>query len=466
MDAPDGPQANYKSSELQSSQARVSPRESDERYRKIFEHSNDAIFVIDPTRDRILDANPKACGMLGYPRETLLSMPISAVHPNEMPELEAFAQLVVEQGQGWTNELTCLTKSGEILPCEISASVNDISGQSCIISLVRDLTERRRSEKAVREMALFAEMSPNPVFRFDSEGTILSANLAAVTLLSPDAKKGVPLASILPSMGEIDLAKCIREDAVLIHETMARNRHFQFVVRGLSEFGFGHAYGSDITEIKKAQESLRELTLLEERNRLAREIHDSLAQGITGIIWQLNAAHRAVEKEGGPAADHLEKVRDLARDCLLEARRSVWDLRAGPLEGRTLAEALRTETERASSNGDLKASFSTSGVERVLPPGVEAALLRICQESLANVLKHSGATEVQVSLTFDESRVALEVDDNGIGFDPSEPTSRQGPAGGFGLINMRERTRLLGGEFTVTSEPGRGTKMMALVPLK
>ena len=382
-------------------------RETEERYRKIFEHSNDAIFLIDPTRDRILDVNPKACSMLGYPREALLSIPISAVHPNEMPELQAFARLVVEQGQGWTNELTCLTRNGETLPCEISASVNDISGQSCIISLVRDLTERRRSEKAVREMALFAEMNPDPVFRFDGEGTILSANLAAVTMLGPDAKAGMPLASVFPSMAEIDLAKCIREDIVLMHETMASERHFQFVVRGLSEFGFGHAYGSDVTEIKKTQESLRELTLLEERNRLDREIHDSLAQGITGIIWQLNAASRAVEKEGSQAAEHLNKVRDLARECLLEARRSVWDLRAGPLEGRTLVEALITETERATRDGDLKASFSTSGEERVLPPGVEAALLRICQESLANVLKHSGATEAQVKLTFAESKVCL-----------------------------------------------------------
>ena len=217
----------------------------------------------------------------------------------------------------------------------------------------------------------------------------------------------------------------------------------------------------DTTERKQAQETLfqqtRELAVLEERNRLAREIHDSLAQGLTAIIWQLNAAEKAVESGGEPALQSLERVRNLARGGLQEARRSVWDLRAGPLEGCTLAEALEREIERVAGGGDVKISFVASGEERVLPSGVEAALLRICQEALTNVLKYANATEVTVTLAFGDSQVRLTVRDNGIGFDPELPTRRDRDSGGFGLINMRERARLLGGELTVHSEAGKGT---------
>ncbi|MBI2564175.1 MAG: sigma 54-interacting transcriptional regulator [candidate division NC10 bacterium] len=132
-------------------------RDLEERYRKIFEHSNDAIFVIDPEADRILDVNPKACGMLGYPREELLSIPVSAVHPGEMPALLAFARSVFEKGSGWTNELTCQTKAAQTLPAEISASVIDMGGRTCLIALVRDISDRKRLEAALERYAAHLE---------------------------------------------------------------------------------------------------------------------------------------------------------------------------------------------------------------------------------------------------------------------------------------------------------------------
>jgi PAS domain S-box-containing protein len=124
---------------------------SEERFRKVFTYSNDAIFVIDPDEDKIVDVNPKATKMLGYSREELLSLPITAIHPNEMPLLLEFAKNVFEKGSGWTNELNCLTKSGDLLPAEISASVIEISGKSYMIALVRDISERKKIEKALRD---------------------------------------------------------------------------------------------------------------------------------------------------------------------------------------------------------------------------------------------------------------------------------------------------------------------------
>ena len=137
--------------QAESKQAKETLRSSEEHFRKIFDHSNDAIFIIDPAQDEILDVNDRACSMLGFSRPELLSLPISAIHPNEMPQLQAFAQSVAEQGHGWTNELSCLTKTGQALPSEISASIIDIDGKSCLIALVRDITKRKQAEAALQK---------------------------------------------------------------------------------------------------------------------------------------------------------------------------------------------------------------------------------------------------------------------------------------------------------------------------
>ncbi|RMG55286.1 MAG: PAS domain S-box protein [Acidobacteria bacterium] len=124
-------------------------RESEEKFHKIFDYSNDAIFLIDPERDKILDVNPQACRLLGYSRAELLSLPVSAIHPHEMPQFLRFSRLVLGAGHGWTDELTCMTRTRRSLPAEISASSVNIKGQRCLIAMVRDITERKRAEEAL-----------------------------------------------------------------------------------------------------------------------------------------------------------------------------------------------------------------------------------------------------------------------------------------------------------------------------
>ena len=219
---------------------------------------------------------------------------------------------------------------------------------------------------------------------------------------------------------------------------------------------------ADITEHKQAEEALQGLKVMEERSRLAREIHDTLAQSFTAIIWQLNAA-ATVDRGSGQASGALERVRNLAQEGLQEARRSVWDLRAGPLGGNTLPKALQQETEKVTGGRGIQTSVDVLGEETVLPPGVEAALLRICQESLANILKHAEATQVNVTLIYDDTKVQMTVEDNGIGFDPDMPGQPERRDGGFGLVSMGERARLIGGDLTVTSETGGGTTVNVIL---
>ena len=132
----------------------------EQRFRKIFEGSNDAIFVIDPAQDKILEANPRATELLNYSRQELLSsIKISQVHPDEMPQLEKFSQTVFQNGRGWTDELTCLTKTKNKLPAEISAAAIEFEGRSCILAMVRDISDRKRLAAERKQAELKAQQA-------------------------------------------------------------------------------------------------------------------------------------------------------------------------------------------------------------------------------------------------------------------------------------------------------------------
>ncbi|MDR9403889.1 MAG: ATP-binding protein [Halothece sp. Uz-M2-17] len=133
-------------------QLETKPTANDQPFHKIFNASNDAILVIDPKADQILEANPQAEKLLGYSRDELLnSVSVSKIHPEEMPQLMAFTRNIIAVGQGWTNELSCLTKSGEKRPSEISATVVNFKNRPCIIALVRDISERLKAQKEASE---------------------------------------------------------------------------------------------------------------------------------------------------------------------------------------------------------------------------------------------------------------------------------------------------------------------------
>ena len=151
-----------------------------ETFRKIFDHSNDAILIVDPEEDAILQANPRASKMLGFAKETLLATPVSAIHPEEMPKLAEFARSVFASGYGWTNELSCLTHAGTRLPAEISASVVELNGRRRLLIMVRDITERKRAERALVESEkrfhAMARLSPAIVFQANAEGEVAYIN--------------------------------------------------------------------------------------------------------------------------------------------------------------------------------------------------------------------------------------------------------------------------------------------------
>ena len=220
----------------------------------------------------------------------------------------------------------------------------------------------------------------------------------------------------------------------------------------------------DITERKQAEQTMRELAVVEERNRMAREIHDTLAQGFTGIVLQLEAAEQVLDGGHAEVGGHLDRAKNLARESLQEARRSVWDLLPKSLEERSLDAAIQHAVDSWADQGHEAASFTLSGDQRELPPEVQTALLRICQESLANVRRHARATEVRVELRSYREETCLGVKDNGQGFNLAEVKARGGH-GGFGLAGMEQRASILGGTLSVQSQRGKGTLVEVRIPL-
>lgn len=205
----------------------------------------------------------------------------------------------------------------------------------------------------------------------------------------------------------------------------------------------------------------REAGVLDERQRMAREIHDTLAQGLTGIVTQLEAARQAAD-DAAAWRRHLDNATALARESLREARRSVQALRAEALDTARLPDVLTDLARRWSEVHGIAAEVTTTGEPRPLHPEVEMTLLRTAQEALANVAKHAGASRVGLTLSYMGDVVALDVRDDGAGFDPSQvrPTGE----GGFGLVAMRQRVQRLAGSLEVESEPGSGTAISASVP--
>ncbi len=223
----------------------------------------------------------------------------------------------------------------------------------------------------------------------------------------------------------------------------------------------GNQVGLALRTARLSQEG-REMAVLEERARLAREIHDTLAQQLTGIVIQLEACQALASRDPERSLPALATAQEQARAALAEARRSVWDLRPAPLTSTGLVAAAEAEVERFRRRTGISARLRA---ERMSPPPAlrpqaEVALLRITQQALANIAAHSGASRVSVRLRHLDHQVELAVKDNGHGFDVSSL-----PPGSFGIVGMAERVRLVGGTFDVESVPGRGTTVIARFPV-
>ncbi|GIW06655.1 MAG: hypothetical protein KatS3mg060_1460 [Dehalococcoidia bacterium] len=216
-------------------------------------------------------------------------------------------------------------------------------------------------------------------------------------------------------------------------------------------------------ENARLYDQTRELAVTEERNRLAREIHDTIAQGLTALTMQLELADAALPADPERAREAIARALGLARLNLEEARRSVQNLRSRSLTRKSLADAIRSLLEQSSKENGYYYSFRHN-VEGEIAPAIENGVYRIVQEAVNNINRHAQASEVNVAIELNGNGLRLLVEDDGVGFDPHDPVLIGD--GHFGMIGMQERAHLLGGTLHVRSTPGDGTAIELHIPVK
>src|ERR671932_1501680 len=212
-------------------------------------------------------------------------------------------------------------------------------------------------------------------------------------------------------------------------------------------------------ENARLHERARQAAVLEERHRLARELHDSVTQSLYGIALYAEAAARALaDGDAESAGTNLQDITETTQEALGEMRLLLFELRPPHLDERGLAGALRSRLQAVEARAGLKTEFDCQGEGR-LAPETEQELFRLAQEALNNVLKHAHARHVCVRLDLTGDQVVVEVADDGVGFEPSSPEAE-----GYGLPSMRERAERLGGTVEIDSGPGAGTRVRVEVP--
>lgn len=293
---------------------------------------------------------------------------------------------------------------------------------------------------------------------------------------------------------ELVLQRVHPEDAVFVQQTMERAsqdgkdmdfehrlmmsdgsiKHVRVVGRSASGHSTERAFVGavmDVTERKRAERALRRAreralearfaAVLDERTRLARDIHDTLLQGFTGIALKLVAAIGRVTEPVESVVALRDLVR-LAQQTLTDARRAVWDLRSPALAGGDFPAAVRNAAEDCVRGTKLELEYDVGGPSRPVDPNVEAVVVRVAQEAITNVVKHADAASVRVALSFETRRVRLSVIDDGRGFVVASDFRLYG--GHWGLLGMRERASQVHGELSLRSTPGHGTELVLLVP--
>jgi signal transduction histidine kinase len=246
--------------------------------------------------------------------------------------------------------------------------------------------------------------------------------------------------------------------------------HLMFLLSIFAGGSLGVAGGVALLARRRLNEQARRRTMAEaefaailaERNRLAREIHDTLAQGLAATSVQLQLAKVHMNGVAGPARQHLEVAEELVRNSLEEARNSIWNMRPQVLETSSLSGALKSILEKLSEGVLRETHLDVTGRERRLAAVIETNILRIGQEAIANAVNHAAAHTLHVKLHFGEKDFSLIVSDDGKGFDPNNPPPSKG---GFGLVGMRERARALNGKLTIHAAPNQGTQVNLWVPL-
>ncbi len=475
-------------------------RESEEKFSKAFRSSPDAMAISDLVTGQFMEVNDGFPRIYGYTREEMVGRSSIALGMwRDAEDRAEMSRRLKNDGAIQNLESMGRKRNGELFPNLFSGEIIELKGRQCLISVVRDLTAQRQAEQALREseksLRATIENTPNVAVQwFNRQARVVYWNYASETMYGWTAAEAMGKTldeMIFTPEQAADFAQVLKE---IEHtgkpfgpaEFPFRRRDEKMGVLRCTVFQIQIPSGEpgfvcmdvDLTEQKNAEQAreqavtreqqsrieytLRLLAAQEaERKRIATELHDSLGQNLLLIK---NRAQMAL-KPAGQSAEvraQLEVINQLATACIAEARQISHDLHPHQLEHLGLKRSLELLLANTAEASEIKFTWKIDETEKIFHGTAEMNFYRILQESLNNILKHSQAKNVEVSLERDIHEVQLRITDDGCGFDVATMTQNKK---GMGLQNIIERVRMLGGKAGMDTAPGRGTRVMVTVPI-
>ncbi|MEH1844166.1 MAG: PAS domain S-box protein [Nostoc sp.] len=445
-------------------QAEAALQRSEAKFRNIFENSQVGIFRTRFCDGLILDANQRFANLFGFnsPEEVIGLKHSTDCYVN-LSDRQQAVELLKRDGELQNFEVQLQKRDGTLFWGLYSSRLNAADG--CMEGVIADISDRVSAEEALQasetKLRTLIAAIPDPLCVLTAQGQVIERVEGNPSYREDHIGKTLHQLFAKAQADEFlnYIQQVLRTQQVLTVEysQWMAGREIWFSAR-IAPIRHEQVIwlARDITLQKQAEAA----SILEERNRMAREIHDTLAQAFTGILAQVGAANQVLTDDLEATGAHLDLIKELARTGLTEARRSVIALRPQLLEEGSLQSALhRLVTQIRAAATDTTLYYEIEGAVYSLPTEVENNLLRIGQEALTNAIRHANADEIRVELVYDRDQFCLRVRDNGQGFGVgSVPSSN-----GFGLLGMSERVERIGAQLTIGSQPGRGTEIIVTV---
>lgn len=322
--------------------------------------------------------------------------------------------------------------------------------------------------KNSRLMALFAELDPDPIIRIAETGKILLSNTAAKSLFK-EINEESNILSILPFLTLIDIQRGINADDKFSNTINIFNNHYTILFVGNSNLHIAQLYFRDITKRKVLEDRLKKLgnylqeQIEEERTRIASELHDSIGQGLLLIKLRIQRIENKLRMT--PDDAEIIMLDKILEDNIAELKTIIYNLRPKILDELGLGPAITSLVHLVTVQSGIRGSLDLHNFHDRIDKRLELLAFRLAQETLNNIIKHSGAKEFNLILQDKGENLRFIISDNGNGFDLKSLTTER-ELGGFGLLNMKERVESFGGEFKIDSTPGEGTVVMVSIPKK